>query len=128
MAKKNPFEIVGKTTDSKLVISGVLRFEETYGLPLEIIFEYLQENNLVPSWLHIMEESRKQGVNESKFLTKLETCVVSVYGKDYWSKIVPHLTKHAPDVVESAASVSISLTSEVSASEADSTPATTQVM
>ena len=38
------------------------------------------------------------------------------------------LTKHAPDVVESAASVSISTASEVSASEADSTPATTQVM
>jgi len=37
-------------------------------------------------------------------------------------------TKHAPDVVDSAASVSISPASEVSASEADSTPATTQVM
>jgi glycine/serine hydroxymethyltransferase len=37
-------------------------------------------------------------------------------------------TKHAPDVVESAASVSIPPASEVSASEADSTPATTQVM
>jgi hypothetical protein len=36
--------------------------------------------------------------------------------------------KHAPDVVESAASVSISPSSEVSASEADSNPATTQVM
>jgi len=38
------------------------------------------------------------------------------------------LTKHAQDVVESTASVSISPASEVSASEADSTPATTQVM
>lgn len=37
-------------------------------------------------------------------------------------------TKHAPDVVESAASVGISPTSEVSASEAESNPATTQVM
>jgi len=37
-------------------------------------------------------------------------------------------TKHAPDVVESAASSEISTTSEVSASEADSSPATTQVM
>ena len=37
-------------------------------------------------------------------------------------------TKHAPDVVESAASVSISPASEVSASEAESKPATTQVM
>jgi len=39
-----------------------------------------------------------------------------------------HPTKHAPDVVDSAASVSIPPASEVSASEADSTPATTQVM
>ncbi len=38
------------------------------------------------------------------------------------------LTKHAPDVVESTASVGVSPASEVSASEADSTPATTQVM
>ena len=39
-----------------------------------------------------------------------------------------HLTKHAPDVVESASSVSISIASEISASEADSSTATTQVM
>lgn len=37
-------------------------------------------------------------------------------------------TQHAPDVVESAASVSIFPASEVSALEADTTPATTQVM
>ena len=40
----------------------------------------------------------------------------------------PRPTKHAPDAVDSAASSDISTTSEVSASEADSTPATTQVM
>ena len=37
-------------------------------------------------------------------------------------------TKHAPDVVESAASSEISPASEVPASEAESKPATTQVM
>lgn len=37
-------------------------------------------------------------------------------------------TKHAHDVVESAASSDISTASEVSASEAESKPATTQVM
>ena len=41
---------------------------------------------------------------------------------------VAHLTKHAPDVVESAASTSSFQPSEVSASEAESTPATTRVM
>jgi len=98
MRKNNPFEIVGKTTDGKLVISGILRFEETYGLPLEVILEYVRDNDLVPSWLHVMKEAEKQGVNRNKFLTKLETCVVSVFGKDYWSKVVPHLTPRAPDV------------------------------
>ena len=40
----------------------------------------------------------------------------------------PRPTKHAPDVVESAASSDISPASEVSASDGDSNPATTQVM
>jgi hypothetical protein len=44
------------------------------------------------------------------------------------SALARNPTKHAPDVVESAASVSILPASEVSASEADSTPSTTQVM
>lgn len=47
---------------------------------------------------------------------------------DYIRVHMPHLTQRAPDVVESAASVSIFPASEVSASESDSTPATTQVM
>jgi len=46
--------------------------------------------------------------------------------EDCQRKCLP--TKHAPDVVESAASVGIFPASEVSASEAESTPATTQVM
>ena len=45
----------------------------------------------------------------------------------YLSGYLAAQQKHAPDVVESAASVSISPASEVSASEAESTPATTQV-
>ena len=41
---------------------------------------------------------------------------------------VSRLTQRAPDVVESAASVSIFPASEVSASQGESTSATTQVM
>jgi hypothetical protein len=48
--------------------------------------------------------------------------------KRAWRTNWAHLTKHAPDAVESAASVGIFPASEVSASEAGSTPATTQVM
>ena len=55
-------------------------------------------------------------------IMKIDEMVVAALKR----KICP--TKHAPDVVESAASVSISTASEVSASKADSSPATTQVM
>jgi len=91
MSHKNPFTVVGKTTEGQLVISGILRFEETYGLPLEDILEHLKERNIVPSWLHIMNEAKLQGVNQEKFLTKLEACAVSVFGKDYWAVISPFL-------------------------------------
>jgi hypothetical protein len=97
MSKNNPFNIVGKTPDGQLVISGLLRFEETYGLPLEDILEYVKNNNLVPSWFHVIDEAKKQGVNIHKFLTKLESCVVVVYGRDYWSLISTHLTSRALD-------------------------------
>jgi len=46
--------------------------------------------------------------------------------KEYWLSRRP--TKHAPDVVDSGVSNDISPASEVPASEAESTPATTQVM
>ena len=51
-------------------------------------------------------------------------------GGEFWSLVLleSRPTKHAPDVVESAASSDISPASEVSALEAGSTPATTQVM
>ena len=54
--------------------------------------------------------------------------LVSLHLQNAIVEIQRRPTKHAPDVVESAASVSISPASEVSASEADSTPAPTQVM
>ncbi len=84
---KNIFDIVGETTDGKLVIKGILKFEETYGLPLEDILEYMKENDFVPSWYHLIDEAKIQKVNMNKFLTKLETCIVTVYGKSYYKLI-----------------------------------------
>ena len=66
---------------------------------------------------HLYQCSRKRGHG-----------IDGLYCKQHARKHERNLTKHAPDVVESAASVSTSPASEVSASEAESTPATTQVM
>lgn len=47
---------------------------------------------------------------------------------DYIDELEAQLTKHAPDVVESAASSELVQAESESTSEADTTPATTQVM
>ena len=54
---------------------------------------------------------------QKRFVWAINTCPLEA-----------QLTKHAPDVVESSASSDILPASEVPASEAESTPATTQAM
>ena len=62
-------------------------------------------------------------ISDEDFLL-LQECINS---REAW-QIEIRPTPHAPDVVDSAASSDISHASEVSASEADTKPATTQVM
>jgi len=89
---KQLFSIVGRTEENNLVISGIFRFKETHGMTLDVIFDCLKDRNMVPSWLHLLEESENAGVNFEKFMTELEYSIINVYGKKYWSKISPLLT------------------------------------
>ena len=88
---KQLLEIVGKATDGRLVVSGIYRFKETHGLPLDMILESVNSKNLIPSWLHLVREAKDAGINISKFMTELESSVVLVYGKEYWGEIHPYL-------------------------------------
>lgn len=72
----------------------------------------------------IREDEIRHDWGKSTLPIPLESCPKPRTWREY--SICP--TKHAPDVVESVASSDILPASEVSASEADSTPATTQVM
>ena len=74
---------VGVTTDNRPVVAGVMRFRETYGLPLGVIFDVLERRGFVVSWLHLLDEAHKIGVNESKFGAELRTAIIDVYGKEY---------------------------------------------
>ena len=42
--------IIGKTSDGKLVIQGVFSLFDEKGIPLDIIFDYLNEKGWMPDW------------------------------------------------------------------------------
>ena len=84
---KNIFTIVGQTKDNKPVISGILRFKESYGLPLEDIFDKVNLDGFVISWYHLIDEAIAMGVNKSKFGNELHTAILDAFGKEYLDKI-----------------------------------------
>jgi hypothetical protein len=89
---KNLFNIVGKTEDGSVVISGIMKFRESYGLPLEDIFEKIKKDGFVISWYHLVDESKSIGVNKEKFIPEIRTAILDVFGKEYldtiWDKIL----------------------------------------
>ena len=89
--------------------------------PEDVISFYRQALHNNRNWLEqaIREKDTEEIERISIFIER---------GERELSYAETRLTKHAPDVVDSAASVSISPASEVSTSQAESTPATTQVM
>ena len=82
MSKKNLIKIVGKTIDGKIVVSGLLRFKETYGLPLECILDFLPKN-MIPSWKQLLDEAIIIGIKREHFLKELKTIIIDIYGKDF---------------------------------------------
>lgn len=86
-------KIVGKTTDNKLVLSGVFDFHCTHGLPLDILFDRLLENDCVPSWQHYAQEASRNGMKTLKLISKTKLAVLDTFGKDAWNKIEVFLEK-----------------------------------
>lgn len=89
---KNLFEIVGKTEDNALVVSGIMRFRESYGLPLSYIFDAIISEGMVVSWRHLVEEALSIGINKDKFLSELKSSILDSFGEEYlsfvWEKII----------------------------------------
>ena len=83
----SPLSIVGKATDARPVVAGLLDFCGTTGYPLEDAIRMADDVGFVPSWSHMMSEAGRQGQKRERFIVKLEACIVSVYGKDYWQKV-----------------------------------------
>ena len=81
--KGSVLKCVGKTTDGKDVISGVFRFHETEGLPLDILFEALLLKNALPDWMLFYKEALASGMTPERIFAKLDPALCDIFGSEF---------------------------------------------
>lgn len=82
----------GITTDGKIVVSGIYRFHETRGLPLEVILAKLHENNIVIDWESFLRESLDAGMKKERALSKLRYAMADTFAPHYIDAVMSRLS------------------------------------
>lgn len=85
------FTIKGKTVEGKPVISGLFKFYETEGIPLEAVFAGVKVNGLVPCWMSFHQEARTAGMSHARILSKLEPALDDSFGYTFRCKVMEGL-------------------------------------
>lgn len=83
--------IIGKTTDGKTTVAGLGRMYFESGLPLSFMFDRLQKDNYMPSWIHLYHEMRDNGMSNKRILDILNEQVIETYGKEFRDVVVQRL-------------------------------------
>jgi len=76
-------EVVGRTVDGKLVVAGIYRLYETHGIPFAVLFEALDQNKAIPSWVHYLREAQAAGVKLDRAIGKIEDALSDVWGREF---------------------------------------------
>ena len=82
MKKKFNFDVVGKTKEGFNVISNIFLLYDTYGLPLQVIYDITQKYNFVISWVHFTQDALKAGWSEKKIKSTIHELFVDIYPPD----------------------------------------------
>lgn len=84
-------KIIGKTTDGKIVVADIAKLYFEQGLPLVFIFDELQNNNSIPSWPHLYDEMKANGMTHERIIHILNEQIFESYGKEFRDKIIKRL-------------------------------------
>lgn len=87
------FRILGHTTDGKVVVAGVYSFYETYGLPLEVVFQVLQDRNSIPCWISFHREAVSAGMQHERILSMLDPAISDSYGPAFRDQVLTGLRR-----------------------------------
>lgn len=84
-------KLVGKTTTGSYVVTGVYRYYETYGIPLDVLFEELRKRGFVPDWNAFIQEALDAGMKKSRILSMLSPALSDTYGENFCNHVVSKL-------------------------------------
>lgn len=70
--RNQQLQVVGQTSDGKLVVNNVFAMYNSRGVPLDIVFEFLRTKNAVPCWHSLLRDARKCGWKDDKILRTIE--------------------------------------------------------
>ena len=78
----------GQTPEGKPVYTGVYRFYETHGLPLDVILGLFNEKDWLPDWIDFYQSARKAGMEHDRILSKLEEAISDSFGKEFSDHVI----------------------------------------
>ena len=90
MAKKG-IEVAGMTVDGKPAFKGVFKLQDTFGLPLILMWQQLFDDGAVIAWDHYIQDAYKAGWSKAKVISGIREIAQFGYqgeeGREFFSRI-----------------------------------------
>lgn len=83
----------GKTKNGKFIIKSVFCFYNRDGIPLDIVFEFLKNNNCIPDWISFVKEAMATGMRFDRVISLLDSSIADSYGPEFRNVVIENLTK-----------------------------------
>ncbi len=90
---RTSLQTVGKTAEGKEVVAGLYKIHADEGIPLDMVFNYCLENNIVPDWISLYKDARSQGMKHDRIISKLEESIIESFGSKWAETVISTLNK-----------------------------------
>jgi hypothetical protein len=98
-------QVIGTTPEGLQVWNNVFQLYGTLGLPLDMVFQLLQERNAIPSWIHFYDDALATGMRFSRIIAMIRDPLLDCWGKEFQTEILTTLHKiYAPEADSTATS------------------------
>ena len=88
--------IVGQTINKYPVISGLGKLYFQEGIPLSILFDNCRRLNIQPSFTHLYNELKENGMKHDRIIHLLNEHIFESYGKEYRDHVINRLSDGHP--------------------------------
>lgn len=66
------------------MLKGTFKFVDTYGLPLDLMIDAMDQRGYMVDWVDFIEESKEKGWPLHRTTHRLQEAVSDVYGPEFW--------------------------------------------